>query len=117
LTIIAFKMPGGVFNKFEGRIMADDNDDDRIQDSPDDILEPIDDIFNPETDEEKLEGDYDSPATPPVRNPHHIPPDHPVEDTDIEPDELYQEGIGEASGVDDSEELPKDRPEPLEPEN
>lgn len=99
--------------------MAKDNDD--INNSPhgsaDDALEPAGQLFHPATDEEKLEEDNGTPAAPPKRDKHQIPPDHPITDTGIDEDELYSEGLGEATDVDEMEILPDERPKPLEPKS
>jgi hypothetical protein len=89
------------------------NDDDLHQ-SADDALEPQDDIFNPNIDEERLAEDNDSPAAPAIHNQHHLPPDHPATDSGIDADELYSEGIGEATDIDEDEILPRDEVSPLD---
>jgi len=93
------------------------DDDQSAHPSEDDALEPVDDIFNPAVDEEKLDGDYDTPAAPAVANAHHVPPDHPITDTDIDADELYNEGLGEATDMDNREDLPTEGVKPLDPED
>lgn len=101
--------------------MADDTNNNDEHPSPDDALEPPDDIFNPTLDEERLEEDYDPPATP--ANPHintpHLPPDHPAGDGNIDFQELYDEGVTSATDYDAQEEGTEsiDEPFPIEPEN
>jgi hypothetical protein len=95
----------------------DDNDE---HETEDDALEDTrpDDFFDPVNDEEKLDGDYDPPAAPTVSNKHHIPPTHPITDDDIDTDELYSEGLGEAADIDDREEDSDDAPaQPFSPED
>ncbi len=95
----------------------DDTNDDTNYPTPDDALEPVDDIFNPAVDEAKLEGDYDPPAAPAASNAHQIPLDHPITDSGLDESEVYGEGLGEATDVDKNEILPDERPKPLEPED
>lgn len=90
--------------------------DDSGRPTPDDALEPVNDIYNPRQDEEKLAGDYDPPAEPAPKNEHHVPPDHPVTDSNLESSEVYGEGLGEATDMDENEQLPGENPKPLEPE-
>lgn len=87
--------------------MANNDDDDSLQHpSPDDALEPPDDIYNPRVDEEHLEEDYDPPFTP--GSPHittpKLPPDHPAIDTNVDPHEAYDEGDTSATDYDAQEE-------------
>lgn len=93
-------------------------DDDLARQTPDDALEPADDIFNPDLDEERLAEDNDPPATPAddVPGPH-LPPDHPAFDTDIEPNELYGEGEDQAADMNDRQFGPDEQARPLEPED
>jgi hypothetical protein len=101
--------------------MADNNDEeDRLRPSPDDALEPPDDIYNPRVDQERLEQDNDTPTTP--AKPHittpELPPNHPETDTNIEFQELYDEGVTSATDADAQEEVVEaDAPYPLEPES
>lgn len=91
------------------------NDDDDDRQSEDDALEPADDIYNPDIDEEKLAGDNDSPAAPADDNGQSVPPDDPRTDTDIDEDELYSEGLDQAVGANDSKIDSDDSPpEPVE---
>lgn len=83
-----------------------------------DPLQPPDDLFNPVRDEEHLPGDYDPPAAP-APDSHQgtqLPSDHPEFDTDLEPEEVYDEGLLSATDIDAHEESspPPDKPEPME---
>lgn len=87
--------------------------------SEDDALEPPDDIFNPLRDEERLEEDADSPATPArhTKRGTQLPPNHPEFDYDLDAHEAYDEGLLGATDVDAEEEPPDpDEPRPLEPQ-
>lgn len=95
--------------------MMPDEDEDKNE-----ALEPPDDIFNPVVDEERLEEDHDPPASP--ARPHlttpKLPPDHPATDTEIDTQELYDEGLTSATDYDAHEEAPdSDESHPLEPED
>lgn len=96
-----------------------DNDDDSRQ-SEDDVLEEDtrpDDIYNPDLDEETLDDDYDPPATPPASKFDNSLRTHPISDDSIDRDELYNEGLGEATSYSESLEDSDDTPaEPLKPE-
>lgn len=95
-----------------------DEDTDTHQ-SADDALEPADDIFNPNRDEEHLPQDGDSPAAPPtdVTGPGtNLPADYPQTDTGIDAHERYDEGLAGAAETNSSEEGPDDSPRPLQPE-
>jgi hypothetical protein len=93
------------------------NNDDTHQ-SADDALEPQDNIFNPHVNEEHLPEDNDSPAAPADDNGTlSVPVDDPRTDSGIDADELYSEGLDEATGAHDSEIGPDDQPRPLEPED
>jgi hypothetical protein len=99
--------------------MANDDNTTNNHPSPDDALEPPDDIFNPAVDEERLEEDYDPPATP--AKPHlttpKLPPNHPATDSEIDFQELYDEGLTSATDYDAQDEAAdNDQPRPLEPE-
>lgn len=65
-----------------------------------DPLEPKDDLFNPDTDEEKLENDFESPAAPAqdVSN-EGMPDTFPETDTNIDAHEKYDEGLAGAAEV------------------
>lgn len=91
--------------------------DDNSRQSPDDALEPDDDIFDPTRDEEKLPEDNDSPAAPADDIKSSAPLDVPATDTGIDSDELYQEGLKQASDANDQDVGPDVRPRPLEPED
>ena len=100
--------------------MPDDDDDDVTRQSEDDVLEEDTrpgDIFNPDLDEYKLDEDYDTPAAPPPSRYDDALKTHPITDDPFDRDELYNEGIGEATGLSDtifdSDETPA---KPLDPE-
>jgi hypothetical protein len=83
--------------------------------SADDALEPKDDIFNPKTDAPRLARDYDPPAAPAddtTSTP--LPPDHPLSDSSIDAQELYDEGLTGATDADAQEEEPDESPQPFE---
>jgi hypothetical protein len=46
-----------------------------------------------------LPQDYDTPAAPPDDVSHKVPLDHPIFDTDIDSDELYNLGLDEAADM------------------
>jgi hypothetical protein len=96
--------------------MPNDNDDSVYQ-SEDDALEPADDIYNPKRDEETLAQDYDTPASPPDDVHDSLPPDHPEKDSNMDSDEIYDEGETGATEADAQEELPRQEAFPLEPED
>jgi hypothetical protein len=85
--------------------------------SADDALEPQDDIFRPTRDEEKLDEDNDPPAAPADDTHSTAPLDEPASDDGVDSDELYQEGLGGATGADDEEIDQEEEPEPLELES
>ncbi len=93
------------------------NDDYGTNQSPDDALEPEDEVFDPLRDEEKLPGDYDSPATPAqdIRSGGRV--DEPSTDDEMDSDELYQEGVAGATNAQDEEIQSDEGPFPLEPED
>jgi hypothetical protein len=78
--------------------------------SADDALEETrpDDMFHPDTDEEKLDEDFDSPASPASTG--GIAPDDPVTDDGLDDDEVYSEGLAEAADrrnvEEDSDDVP-----------
>lgn len=90
----------------------DDNDN---KPTPDDALEPADTgMFHPDSDEEKLEQDFDPPAAPPsdvTGKP--IPPDDPDTDSKLDSQEEYDEGRADAARDNREEENPGDRPQQL----
>jgi hypothetical protein len=93
----------------------DDNNNNRQ--SADDALESHNHIFNPLHDEQKLAEDNDSPAAP-ADDIHSVSPiDEPATDSQLDSDELYQEGVAGATNADDEEFSPDDQPMPLEPED
>ncbi|HSW80409.1 MAG TPA: hypothetical protein VLG47_06540 [Candidatus Saccharimonadales bacterium] len=99
-------------------------DDEDEHESEDDVLEESriggSSMFHPNTDEEKLEGDYDSPAAPaPGASSSQL--DEPATDDGVEEDEsygeAYNEGYSTAATSDNLEEDSDDAPaRPLEPE-
>ena len=95
-------------------------EDENMHESPDDALEETraGGMFRPSLDEERQENDFGTPAEPiSNKNVHHLEPDNPAFDTDIDPGELQMEGPGEASDVNHREELPTEKAFPLEPED
>lgn len=95
-------------------------DDDDARQSEDEVLEEDtrpDDIYNPVLDEETLADDYDPPATAAPSKYDRTLRTHPISDDSIDRDELYNEGLGEATSyrgsLEDSDNSP---PGPLEPE-
>lgn len=98
--------------------MVDDDDQETNHPSPDDALEPPDDIYNPKIDEESLEEDYDPPAEPahPRLTTPKLPPNHPATDANVDFQELYDEGLTSATDYDAQEEGADDNQVwPLEP--
>lgn len=82
--------------------------------SADDALQPADSgVFNPQTDGQKLEGDFDSPAADPGDVPGKIDETDPETDSDIDPAERYDEGLKGATDTDATEEHSHDGPRPL----
>ena len=91
------------------------DDDDDKQLSPDDALEPKDDIYDPESNQTHLARDYDSPASPADdTGKQTLPADHPLGDDDVDDQELYDEGFDSATGSDAQEEEPDNSPKPFE---
>lgn len=95
-------------------------DDDDVHESEDDALEESrlggPGAYHPDTDEEKLDGDYDPPATA-APGSSSAPTDDPATDDGVEEDEAYNEGYSAASTSDNLEEDSDDAPaQPLEPE-
>lgn len=88
--------------------------------SEDDALEQAtrpDDMFIPAIDEEKLPDDYDPPATPASSRYDATLKTHPITDDLFDRDELYHEGLGEATNYSDTLYDSDDTPaRPLEPE-
>ena len=65
-----------------------------------DPLEPKDDLFNPNVDEERLENDFDPPAAlPDDVDEEGIDDTFPETDTNIDAHEAYDEGLAGASEV------------------
>lgn len=77
--------------------------DDSNKQSEDDALEPKNDLFDPIHDEYKLDEDGTPPSAPADDVRSRAPVDEPVTDDGIDSDELYQEGVGGATGADDEE--------------
>lgn len=96
------------------------DDDDTNKQSEDEALEADtrpDDIFNPDTDEEKLPEDNDPPAAAPKTPYDDAVRTHPVTDDPPDRDEIYNGGLGEATGLSDTMiDSGGDRAKPLEPE-
>jgi hypothetical protein len=97
-------------------------DDDTTRQTEDDVLEEDtrpDDIFNPDLDEETLPDDYDSPAAPASSKYDNSLRTHPITDDTVDRDELYNEGLGEATSysemLEDSDDTPPELVD-LEPE-
>jgi hypothetical protein len=93
-------------------------DDDDVHESEDDALEETrpDDMFHPDSDEEKLADDFAAPAAP-LSSDDNLQTS-PLTDDNPDEDEVYSEGLAAATGLDDAEEDSDDAPaEPLEPEN
>ncbi len=93
-------------------------DDQNTHQTPDDALQPADDIFSPTRDEEKLAEDNDPPAAPAddsTGTP--LPEDHPEFDYDNDAHETYDEGKTGGTDADAQEETPEDLnpPKPLDP--
>lgn len=80
------------------------DDDDRFDDQasrPDPFEhEDKDDLFNPELDQPRLPNDYDHPAATPDDIEETIPPSHQETDTNVDPGELYDEGLSSATDID-----------------
>lgn len=93
------------------------DDDDETRESADDALEPRDEIFDPERDEEMLAEDNDPPAAPADDIHSAGPIDEPSTDDQMDSDELYQEGVAGATNADDEAIGPDEAPKPLEPED
>jgi hypothetical protein len=70
-----------------------DYDDQDIKDNIADPLQPADDMFNPQTDEERLPEDGNSPADDPDDVQGTLPDDHPDTDTDVDDQERYDAGL------------------------
>lgn len=90
-----------------------DDDDDTTRQTEDDVLEEDtrpDDIFNPDLDEETLPEDYGPPAAPAASKYDAVLRTHPITDDTVDRDELYNEGLGEATSysvmLDDSDDMP-----------
>ncbi len=75
-----------------------------------DPLQPSDDIFSPQNDEERLPEDNDVPSAPAddVPSPS-IPVDYPTTDDGVDSHEAYDEGLAHAAGIGVQEELPHRR--------
>lgn len=80
-------------------------DDNPLQDDKhEDEFERDEDMFHPDQ-VPRLSEDGADPAAPPTDIPggRHVPADDPLTDDDVDSDELYNEGIGQASGATSSE--------------
>lgn len=105
--------------------MPDDNIDDITDEQRDqrtDPFQPVDDIYNPVTDQEKLDEDNDPPAAPAADSTQgtQLPADHPEFDYGGDEDsaEVYDEGRLGATDIDAHEEVaPGETVLPLEPAN
>lgn len=92
--------------------MADDKDDqnDDFQSKPGDT-NPMQDM----RDDEELPGDYGTtPFSPPAGTQDRIDDTHPATDSNIDPQERYDEGIEGAAGIDlpgETADLDQDLPE------
>jgi hypothetical protein len=98
-------------------------DDDTTRQTEDDALEEDtrpDDIYNPDLDEETLPDDFDTPAAPTTTKYDDSLRTHPITDDSVDRDELYNEGIGEATSysetLEDSDDAHAERVD-LEPED
>ena len=94
--------------------MTDIDDDTQINDQasrPDPFQKRDDGFFNPRQDEPHLPQDYDPPAAPPSDVSDRLPRDYPETDSNLEPSEVYDEGITGATDIDESTETdePKER--------
>jgi hypothetical protein len=100
--------------------MADDSVNDQYDEdehqSPDDALEPADDMFHPASDEEVLDEDNAPPAAPPDL-PNKFPIDDPRYDSDLEPTNVYLAGLDDAADDDDFEIDESGMMHELEPED
>lgn len=86
-------------------------DDTRFQDTspsaddlPVDPLQPADDIYDTEDDQERLENDGSSPAAPPDDVATALDGQHPVTDTDVDAQEVYDAGLGSVADLPDQAE-------------
>jgi hypothetical protein len=80
------------------------DDDDNVTQplpTPDDALEPKDDLT---TGQHPLPEDNDPPAAPATNMGQAIADDHPITDTEIDSQELYDEGLTGATGADAQDE-------------
>jgi hypothetical protein len=94
------------------------NDNTTDHPTPDDALEPVDDIYNPTRDQDKLPEDNEPPAAPAPDSPAdpQLPADHPEFDYDNDTHETYDEGKVGGTDVNAHEEQPGDQPRPLDPQ-
>lgn len=93
------------------------DNDNQAHETPDDALEDnrYDATFHPGQDQQQLPEDGDTPASSAHDVPMQASIDEPAGDTDVDADELYQEGRGQAIDENDREVNPDERPKPLEP--
>lgn len=85
--------------------------------TPDDALEPGDEIFDPNTQTAHSRGDYATPSAPPTNTSRKkLSPDDPRTDaaSDIDQQELYDEGLTSATEADTWEESSGDHEKPVE---
>ncbi len=97
-----------------------EEDDERDKSDEQDPLQPPDDIYNPAVDEEQLDEDYDTPAAPasPRETTPKLPSTHPATDSNLDFQEVYDEGITDATGFNDQDEIEdSEEARPLEPED
>ncbi len=87
-------------------------DDEDRHESEDDALEGTrpDDMYHPRTDEEKLPEDYDPPAAPAASSNNDSLQNSPLTDDNLDADEVYSEGLAEATDLDEVEEDSDDAP-------
>lgn len=87
---------------------AADDDDDQNDDFQQNSTDDDNPMYQLKKDE-KLDQDYDTPFSPPCGVQDRIDQTHPSTDTDVDPEDDYDEGIEGASGIglpDDGDDLP-----------
>lgn len=84
--------------------------------SPDDALEPGNELFDPNTQTAHSRDDYATPSAPPTNTSHKkLPPDDPRTDySDNDTQEIYDEGLTSATEADTWEEDSDDHERPVE---
>ena len=70
---------------------------------PDPFQKRDDGFFSPSWNEPRLPQDYEPPASPPSDVSDKLPSDYPESDTNLEPSEVYDEGVGGATDADAQE--------------